>query len=710
MGKRKGKKNNLKTKVVEPQGLKEERVFRYLNDKTAPWIIFSVFVFAFLIFTPLGQFNSLIPPRSQTGYHTLIRLDPGDDTGYYSYLRSVFFDGDIDFFNEKGFWHFDHITDTGYSISFWAIGSAILWAPFFLIGHFIALLYQVFGYNVPADGYSFPYLVLTGIGSSLYAFLGLLLSYRLLRKFFSPIASSLSVIAVFFATPMPYYTFIRQRMSHSGEFFLIVCFIYLWLVWRKEQKNFLLALLFGIVSGMIFNIRFNTVTFLIILLGDLAYEFYKHIQKGRFSFYLKILSLPLICLSTGFFITVFPSFMAWITIFGKPLPPTLHPDLVNLPRSFLMAFFGKDWGLVLEEPVWIIGIVGLIIFNKKNKIMGILFFLGMLPSLLVLAAFGNESSFAHRFVLSCNIFLSFGVACSIDSFKNVPKVLWIFLCFILAFWQYLLIIQFDVVLPWNDKEFTIHAFKNIPTIFSDYPELLIRSSSFFKVIFLEKGILGSYESWFMVVFIPIIVCALSAFFTGVYLKGPKILLRFPSIKHIGLATLFLFFIGLDILALVIYKPKTYEEKFERFKLAGISNIDRGMFDLALQNLIKAKNIKEKDGQLHELLAEVYLNKGMLIEARKEVDQGRKIAPQSEVLHFVNGVILFRQKDLKGSLQEFYNVTALNPHNASALYNVGVLCLSLGEKEKARIYLQKSLFLNPDNPNSQEIKKLIESIK
>jgi Flp pilus assembly protein TadD len=77
---------------------------------------------------------------------------------------------------------------------------------------------------------------------------------------------------------------------------------------------------------------------------------------------------------------------------------------------------------------------------------------------------------------------------------------------------------------------------------------------------------------------------------------------------------------------------------------------------------------------------------------------------------VNGVILFRQKDLKGSLQEFYNVTALNPHNASALYNVGVLCLSLGEKEKARLYLQKSLSLNPDNPNSQEIRKMIESIK
>ena len=139
-----------------------------------------IFFLFFLLLTPLGVFSNWINPSDHTGYYSITRIDLGDDTRIHAYLRSMVIDGDIDFFNEKGLWNRFELTPTGYSADFmYAIGSAILWLPFFLMGHLIAHIYSWLGYPVTTDGYSFPYLVMTGIGSATYLFLGVILCYDL---------------------------------------------------------------------------------------------------------------------------------------------------------------------------------------------------------------------------------------------------------------------------------------------------------------------------------------------------------------------------------------------------------------------------------------------------------------------------------------------------------------------------------------------------
>lgn len=149
------------------------------------FIIASFFYLAFLFLTPLGVFNTWIKPEEHTGYYSITRIDPADDAAIYAYVRSMFIDGDIDFSNEEDYFYRDRLTSTfraenrGYQT-----GSALLWLPFFFLGHVIALLYRGLGYPVTTDGYSFPYLVLTGIGSATYVFLGSVLCYLSCRRFF----------------------------------------------------------------------------------------------------------------------------------------------------------------------------------------------------------------------------------------------------------------------------------------------------------------------------------------------------------------------------------------------------------------------------------------------------------------------------------------------------------------------------------------------
>ena len=66
-----------------------------------------------------------------------------DGVGYYAYLPSVFFDGDLNFTNEFDPQQspFTHIplnipaARPGYLINPWSVGPAIYWTPFWLLGH-----------------------------------------------------------------------------------------------------------------------------------------------------------------------------------------------------------------------------------------------------------------------------------------------------------------------------------------------------------------------------------------------------------------------------------------------------------------------------------------------------------------------------------------------------------------------------------------------
>jgi hypothetical protein len=120
---------------------------------------------AFLLLTPLGTFNNWVSPDIHKGYYSVATIDGGDDTGYYAFLRSIFFDGDLDFFNELRYAHSEKLMPTGYVFNNWQMGQALLFLPFFIVGHLLALLYQGLGYPISVDGYSAPYYLATAVAS-----------------------------------------------------------------------------------------------------------------------------------------------------------------------------------------------------------------------------------------------------------------------------------------------------------------------------------------------------------------------------------------------------------------------------------------------------------------------------------------------------------------------------------------------------------------
>src|SRR5688500_19232274 len=76
-----------------------------------------------------------------------VRFYASDEIEYFAYLRSMWFDGDMSFDNEYRYfydrgiargWRFketflDGETATGVRVNFAPVGSAMLWAPFYLL-------------------------------------------------------------------------------------------------------------------------------------------------------------------------------------------------------------------------------------------------------------------------------------------------------------------------------------------------------------------------------------------------------------------------------------------------------------------------------------------------------------------------------------------------------------------------------------------------
>jgi len=101
--------------------------------------------------------------------NTIIR---GDGVGYYAYLRSLVFDRDLNFKNEYSYfepafsedtkpvtttWAKGDVTRTGMVPNTFPVGPALLWSPFYLVAHFVALGLNVLGASIPINGYSLPY-------------------------------------------------------------------------------------------------------------------------------------------------------------------------------------------------------------------------------------------------------------------------------------------------------------------------------------------------------------------------------------------------------------------------------------------------------------------------------------------------------------------------------------------------------------------------
>ena len=189
------------------------------------------------------------------------RLYASDEIEHYAWLRSLAFDGDVNFENE--YQHFydagvartpdfhetflERTTEIGLRVNYAAPGSAVLWAPFFGVAHVVALTT-----GQPADGFSQPYISAVTYGSAFYAFLAIAIAAAIARQLVGRGLVAGLLIAV--GTPLLFYAIVAPGFGHATSAFAVSLFIWVWLRVRNSW-TWQGAALLGLSAGLMGIVR-----------------------------------------------------------------------------------------------------------------------------------------------------------------------------------------------------------------------------------------------------------------------------------------------------------------------------------------------------------------------------------------------------------------------------------------------------------------------
>jgi hypothetical protein len=329
----------------------------YFKNKAT---LFIVLLFAFVIIF----LNFKNPPKNLLSY---------DVFGYYLYLPGTFIWHQSEFtdatqlekINEKY-----HCTNTFYQLARaanmkyvdkYSLGLAILYLPFFLIGHLIALWFQF-----PVDGFSPPYQFSLLAGGFLYSIIGILFLRKVLLKYFSDLQSAITLFLVIFGTNYIYDAAYKGIMPHNLLFTIYCVIIWLTIKWHESQKT-KYAIMLGLACGLTILSRPTEIVCLIIPIFWGVTDRRSFFEKIRL---IKTHYKQLLWAALSIFLVWIPQLIHWKINTGQFLfysynNPGEGLDLLY-PHTWNALFsFRKGW--LIYTPVMIFGIIGLIALYRKNR-------------------------------------------------------------------------------------------------------------------------------------------------------------------------------------------------------------------------------------------------------------------------------------------------------------------------------------------------------
>jgi hypothetical protein len=331
----------------------------------------------------------------------------GDARYYYSYVRSIVLDGDLDLSNDANLLGFPAEKFGGERVvNKFSIGTAVLWLPGFVLVHFLALLLEIFGFGT-ANGVSLIYQSGVGVMSIGYGVLGLGLLFKLLKSLFSEKIAFFTTVFGLFATNLFFYLAVDPITSHFGAFFLSSLSFYLVFRWRKDKKWWM-SLLLGAVVGGSSLVRSQDV----ILALPVLYIYLLYLEA---SFSLRKVVLSLASFVLGFGMVFSLQIWTWwhlFGIFGSPYL-LLGERFYWLSPELFGSLFSFNHGLIPYSPILLLALFGVRLLSRENVRLALVILFTLLLQWYVVSSWhswwGGEA-YGGRMFISIYPWLFVGLA------------------------------------------------------------------------------------------------------------------------------------------------------------------------------------------------------------------------------------------------------------------------------------------------------------
>jgi len=368
-----------------------------------------------------------------------MRVGGVDPIGYYVYLPSLIFDRDLDFAAEYAY--FQGIGDaspdqertvTGKMPNPFAIGVAMLWLPFFLIGHLAAL-----AAGLPADGLSPPYQIAVYLGNVVYGFAGIVLIYRLIQREFARDIALLATVVIWFTSGVLYYLFPLVPMSHMPSMFIVALLITTWFAWRDQPtRQGYLAL--GVVAGLAALVRWQNALFLVLPGADI-------LSAARRRGVDRNLALNALTTGAAFLVLFFPQMVVWKVLYGSFITVPQGAGFLSwFKPDFFDVLFSSRHGLFSWTPIILLAVIGLFMFPREKRTVGYL-----LAAAFALQLYINSVavwvgwSFGMRRFINCSALFGLGLAALLTKLQQHIRLRYLVLIAVLPIiWNMLFVVQY----------------------------------------------------------------------------------------------------------------------------------------------------------------------------------------------------------------------------------------------------------------------------
>jgi hypothetical protein len=358
----------------------------------------------------------------------------GDGVGYYAFARSMLVEHRLDFTKDwqsantsfrmgrldaQGNVLPGEYTATGHLDNHFTIGPAILWSPFLVVAHASVLLYDRLGGHVPADGFSRPYMVAMAVGTAVYGFLALVLSFIVARKYVSERWAFLATLGIWFASSLPVYMYFNPSWSHAHSAFTVALFLWYW-IRTRNARTWLQWLILGAIGGLMFEVYYVSGVLLLLPLLESLRGYWSE-RKGPRMAVIGQLFIGNVVFAAALIAAFLPTLITKRIIYGSYLKSGYEHLWVWTSPSLLKVCFSADHGLFSWTPILLAAVAGLFLLWRRDRELAVylvLVFAALLYTIGCYEDWDGLSSFGNRFFITLTPVFVLGLAVFFDALER----------------------------------------------------------------------------------------------------------------------------------------------------------------------------------------------------------------------------------------------------------------------------------------------------
>lgn len=366
----------------------------------------------------------------------------GDGMFYWMYARTIVIDHDLDLRDELRHHYSPEGNNTTeilinspltdeekQKIYHLPIGTAVGYLPFFYLAHSVTILLGMFGLPVLMTGYTHLYQIIVGLGNVLYGVIGLCAVILLVKHFVSFRVAVGTTFVMLLGTNLVYYLGIDILNTHPLSFCLSSLFFLLY-VKTFGKKNVFHWIGIGILVGLLSATRTQEILFSLLVFAESLYVglHWYSTRKGDGLEERMGIGFAVV----GFLIGFAPQLYIWQAVFGSLTSPYLarNDAFTFFTPHILGIVLNPKTGLLWYTPLFIVGMVGLLLGLKKKVLLFLLLFMFALSELYLIAswnAWDQAASYGMRMLLTSVPIYTLGVCLLVEKLLKRVRGKWIIL-------------------------------------------------------------------------------------------------------------------------------------------------------------------------------------------------------------------------------------------------------------------------------------------